>query len=79
MISGVLWANNGCSSLEELQVRIKTGDPKIESPVMLYDEVVSYPLCLFFMDNHDRCTGSCGCHKKDQQKQVRIVSGIGAL
>lgn len=29
MISGVLWANNGCSSLEALQVRIKTGDPKI--------------------------------------------------
>lgn len=42
MISGVLWANNGCSSLDALQVRIKTGDPKIGSPVMLYDEVIRY-------------------------------------
>lgn len=33
--------------VDALQVRIKTGDPKIGSPVMLYDEVVSYPLCLF--------------------------------
>ena len=32
MISGVLQANNGCSSVDALQVRIKTGDPKIGSP-----------------------------------------------
>ncbi len=79
MISGVLWANNGCSSLEELQVRIKTGDPKIGSPVMLYDEVVSYPLCLFLWITMIVAPVAAAVIRRISKKQVRIVSGIGAL
>ena len=78
MISGVLQANNGCSSVDALQVRIKLEIRKsdLQSYFMMKLSVIRMS---FFMDNHDRCTGSCGRHKKDQQKQVRIVSGIGAL